>query len=252
MVDHRTGQEVRALLLSVAVVWLATGLLVLHPLYRAIGSTWLGRAGGLPDSVMWLTCAAEVALGLRVALGEPSTWVTALQTAMVAGFTVILGFADPSLLVHPVGVLMKNLPLVAALWAAWLVAREGWTDRAQWLLRWGMAVIWVTEGLFPKILFQTPWELSIVVGSGLVPIDAALFLKLMGLAQIASGVAALLLRGRALRVLLGCQVAALVALPLLVSWQDPALWLHPFGPLTKNAPIVVGTWLVMRRCSTSS
>ncbi|MHC4393776.1 MAG: hypothetical protein ACYTFT_04435 [Planctomycetota bacterium] len=29
-----------------------------------------------------------------------------------------------------------------------------------------MAVIWITEGLFPKILYQQPWEIEIVAGSG--------------------------------------------------------------------------------------
>ena len=252
MVDHKTGQEVRALLLAVAVVWLATGLLVLHPGYRAVGSVWLIRAGGLPDSVMWATCGFEVLLGLAVAGGSPSTGLTALQTVMVVAFTAILGVASPSLLVHPVGVLSKNLPLLAALWTAWLVAREGWTDRAKWLLRVGMALIWVTEGLFPKILFQTDWEIAIVAGSGLAPMDASSFLVVMGVLQIASGVAALLLRGRALQNLLACQVAALVALPVLVGMQEPDLWVHPFGPLTKNVPIIAGTVVVMRRCSTSS
>jgi len=240
------------LLLSVAFVWFATGLLVLHPNYRAIGSVWLERAGGLPDWVMWATCGGEVLLAGVVARGQPSTALTALQTAMVVAFTVILGVADPRLLVHPVGVLTKNLPLLAVLWTAWRVAREGWTARAQWLLRGGMALIWITEGLFPKILFQRPWELDIVSGSGLVPIDASIFLVGMGLAQIASGIAALTLRGRPLQILLACQVAALVALPILVSMQEPLLWVHPFGPLTKNVPIVVGTVMVMRRCSTSS
>jgi DoxX-like family len=39
-----------------------------------------------------------------------------------------------------------------------------------------------------------------------------------------------------------------VVLPLLVSWQHPLLWFHPFGPMTKNLPILFGTLLVLRRC----
>ena len=49
---------------SVAFVWLATGLLVLHPYYREQGQEALGRLG-LPDWFMYATCAAEVLLGLR-------------------------------------------------------------------------------------------------------------------------------------------------------------------------------------------
>src|SRR5262249_33455540 len=130
--------------------------------------------------------------------------------------------------------------------AAWLLRREGWTPRAAWLLRGGMAIIWITEGLFPKVLFQAGWEVVLVRRSGLVPGDAAAFLRLMGACEALSGVAALLLRGRPLRWLLGAQMAALVVLPVLVGWLEPRLWVHPFGPLTKNVPILVGTALLWR------
>ena len=71
----------------------------------------------------------------------------------------------------------------------------------------------------------------------------------MGAGQVASGILALLLRGNWLQLLLWCQVLSLVVLPLLVSWQLPLLWIHPFGPLTKNLPILAGTIVVARRCS---
>lgn len=238
--------EVRALSAAVGVVWLATGLLVFHPVYREIGAAELG-ALGLPVWLMHVTCGAEIALGLRVVLGRPSTWLVAIQVALVLGFTTILGATQPMLLVHPFGVLTKNVPLVAALVAAWLVDREGWSKRACAVLRTGMAVIWITEGLFPKILFQQPMELAIVEQSGLVPMDASFFLVLLGAAQILAGALALGLSGRPLRILWGLQAGALLLLPLLVSLQDPSVWVHPFGPMLKNVPIVVGTGLLAWR-----
>ncbi|MEW5743473.1 MAG: DoxX-like family protein [Myxococcota bacterium] len=47
---------------------------------------------------------------------------------------------------------------------------------------------------------------------------------------------------------MSAQVAALVVLPVLVGWQDPTLFVHPFGPLTKNLPVIAGTVGVLRRC----
>jgi hypothetical protein len=230
----------------VGVVWLVTGALVLHPHYRTIGATELS-ALGLPVWLMPLTCGAELALGLRVVFGRPSTWLVTVQVALVIGFTAILGATQPMLLVHPYGVLTKNVPLLAALVAAWWADREGWSVRAFRVLRAGMAVIWITEGLFPKILFQQPTELLLVEQSGLVPMDASFFLVLLGAAQILAGALALGLSGRPLRVLWGLQAAALVALPLLVTLQNPLVWVHPFGPLLKNVPIVVGTALLALR-----
>jgi uncharacterized protein YqjF (DUF2071 family) len=230
----------RALLVSVAFVWLATGVSVVHPYYREIGDSYLGRIG-LPSWIMVATCAFEVALGLRVALGRASTWLVAFQLALVLGFTTILGVTEPLLLAHPFGVLSKNLPLLAALGTAWLVEREGFSSRAERLLRVGMASIWITEGLFPKILFQQSMELEVVRRSGLVPVEPSTFLLFMGAAQVASGIAVLVLDGRARRALLACQAASLLVLPLLVALPEPTLFVHPFGPMTKNVPILAGT-----------
>lgn len=243
--------DVRWLRLSVAGVWLATGFAVLHPYYRSIGEAYLEPLG-LPPWVMWATCAFEVALGLWVAIAPPSRLDTALQVSMVAVFTAILAVSEPMLLASPFGVLTKNLPLVAVLVSALLVTRGGWSPRALWLLRGGVAVIWITEGIVPKILFQQQVELAVVEGSGLVPFDASLFLVILGVAQALSGVLALVLRERLLTWLLYCQASALVVLPLLVSVQDPLLWFHPFGPMTKNLPIIAGTLIAARRCSSPS
>jgi hypothetical protein len=225
---------------SVALVWLATGLLVLHPAYRQEGMKQLDRLG-LPAEVMYATCLGEIVLGLRVAVGRADTWLTALQVILISGFTAILAFTDPALLVHHLGVLTKNLPLVAVIVTAWLVEREGWTRRAEWWLRIGLALIWLTEGLFPKIVFPSPVERALVTNSGLVAGDPATFLHILGIAEIAAGLCLLVLRGRLLQAALAMQALALVALPLLVAWQDPLLWVHPFGPLTKNVPILAAT-----------
>ncbi len=231
---------------GIAFVWLATAVSVLHPSYREIGQGYLDRIH-MPEWLMWVTCAFELILGLRVGLGPAKTWITVLQASMIVCFTAILAVSDPMLLAHPFGVLSKNLPMLAVIGVAWLIEREGWTPRALWLLRVGMAVIWITEGLLPKVFFQQEFELEVVRNSGLVPFDAGVFLMGMGIAQALSGVAVLVLRGPLLRFVLACQFAALLALPLVVSAQDLTLWVHPFGPMTKNIPILVGTFVVLIR-----
>ncbi len=244
----RDELPIQILRFGAASIWLATGLLVLHPEYRRIGLEQLAETGGLPGWIMVATCVVEVLLGLRV-LGRAASWLVGLQVGMVAAFSVILAVREPMLLAHPFGVLTKNIPLLAVLGTLWLVEREGFTRRARWLLRGGVAAIWITEGLFPKILFQQPFELELVAQSGLVPVDASAFLVFMGLCQIGSGVAALVLTGRLQRFVLACQLGGLVVLPVLVARWDPTLWVHPFGPLTKNLPIVAGTIVVMMRAS---
>lgn len=187
-------------------------------------------------------------LGVLILVLPPRWWLMAVQVGGVSVFTIILAALEPMLLVHPFGVLSKNYPFLALAVATWLLGREGFSARALWTLRGGMALVWITEGIFPKLLFQQPLELAVVEGSGLVPMSASRFLMLLGVAQAVSGVLALVLKGAPLRWLLLAQLAALVVLPTLVSWQDPLLWFHPFGPLTKNLPVIAGTVAVFRRC----
>ncbi len=230
---------------GIALVWLATGLLVLHPAYREVGSFYLHRLG-LPDWLMFVTCGLEVLLGLRVLLGPAATWLAILQAAMILGFTAILAFLDPMLLVHPFGYLTKNVPLLAMIGTAWLLEREGWSVRAYWLLRAGIGLIWISEGLLPKVLFQQETELRLVAESGLMAGDPGDYLFWLGLAEAASGVAVLMFPPRLMRIILACQIAALVVLPLAISWQHPELWLHPFGGMTKTVAILIGSIVLIR------
>lgn len=246
MSEAGTRGELRVMKLGAASIWFTTALGVLHPFYREVGGAFLERLG-LPSWLMWATCAGELVLAVVVVASRPGTVLFVLQAGAVATFTLILAALEPMLLVHPYGVLSKNYPFLALVTATWLVEREGWSPRATWVLRGGMALVWVTEGLFPKILFQQPMEVSVVANSGLVPMSPEGFLRILGAAQLVSGVLVLVLRGRVLQVLLGAQVFALVVLPLLVSWQEPTLWVHPFGPMTKNLPIIAGTLMALLR-----
>jgi uncharacterized membrane protein YphA (DoxX/SURF4 family) len=250
-VTPKPPTEVRWLCLSIAAVWLATGVAVLHPYYREVGAEYLAPLG-LPPAVMIATCVAEVVLGLRVALGRPATWVTALQVLLILGFTTILACSAPWLLVNPFGMVTKNLTLLAAIGTAWLVDREGWTPRARWLLRGGMALIWITEGVLPKIFFQQDVELKIATETMPLSVDPRTILLVIGICQAVSGVLVLLLRGRPLQVVLVAQIVALVVLPIVVGFLSWHLWVHPFMPLVKNLPILVGTVLVLLYCTEPS
>jgi uncharacterized membrane protein YphA (DoxX/SURF4 family) len=231
---------------SLAFIWLATGLGVLSPYYRAIGAESLGRLG-MPPWLMIATCVFEVLLGLRVLLGRADTWLVLLQGAMIVVFTVLLGISQPALLVDPFGVLTKNLPLLSILATLWLLEREGWTPRALWILRAGMASIWFLDGLFPCLLVQSA-ELRQLVGFLGLPLgDPGQTLAILGGSQAVLAVLVLVLRGWPLRLLLLLQAVGVVVITILVTRFDPRLWFHPFGPLTKNVPILLGTLVVLDR-----
>jgi hypothetical protein len=215
---------------AVAFVWLWTGIAVLHPYYRELGEAFLAPLG-LPSAIMYATCAAEVLLGLRVALGRAATWVTLLQLALIAGFTLILSVSQPELWLDPLGVLTKNLPLFAMIGTAWSLEREGWSDRAYRLLQGGLILFWVVDGLFAWLLspvasFVHPnWQVGCL--------ELVLALTLFRL----PGCPALLI--------LLAHVMYLLIMIGVATVRDPLLWFHPFGPLTKYVAVLVGTLVLM-------
>jgi DoxX-like protein len=239
--DGASRAAARWLRWGVAFVWLWTGLAVLHPHYRELGTAYLAPLG-LPAWVMYATCAAEVLLGLRVALGRAATWVTVLQIVMIAGFTAILSGSHPALWLDPLGMLSNNLALVVMIGSAWLLEREGWSARASRLLPGGLAAFWLIDGLLHSFVTHAPRAESI-------------FLVLVGWqrrCELAVAVFVFLARFRGftfvLYLLLCLQVTALLAV-IVVAWHhDPSLWFHPFGPLTKNVAVLVATFIVMYWC----
>ena len=117
-------------------------------------------------------------------------WLAALQAMLILGFSMILTATRPELWLHPLGLLTKNLPLLAILVVLWRLDHRGWDALGEWALRVGMAVIWLTGGLAALFLYGLP--LSELARAGVfVPLDAANGLRLLGILSAASGVAAL-------------------------------------------------------------
>jgi hypothetical protein len=242
--DRMSTYPTLTLRVPIAFIWLVTGLGVLHPFYREVGRDYLGRLG-LPEWFMYAACVLEVLLALDVLLMPPRHWLTLGQVTLIGFYTILLACFEPPLLVNPFGVLSKNIPLIALILAAQFVESEGWSARALWTLRAGMAFIWIWEGLLPCVFFQDDMLSKALAITGLSSDNLRLLLIVMGLAQAGGGVAALLLRGRLLQLLLACQVLGLIVISVLVTIYDPLLWWHPFGPVTKNIPLILGTALAM-------
>jgi hypothetical protein len=211
---------------GVAFVWLWTGLAVLHPHYRELGTAYLAPLG-LPAEVMYAACAAEVLLGLRVALGRAATWVTVVQIVLIAGFTAILSATQPALWLVPLGALTKNLPLLAIIGTAWLLEREGWSERACRLLEGGLVAFWVVDGVAGWLLAREAYIFGATWPYGLIEV----------------GLALVLLRppGCSALVILLAHVLYILLIVGFASLRAPLLWFHPFGPLSKYVAVLVAT-----------
>ncbi|WP_031432997.1 NAD(P)H-binding protein [Methylomarinum vadi] len=105
------------------------------------------------------------------------------------------------------------------------------------LLRLSIAMVWLWSGLVS--LFFYPHELSydLLAGTGISGIAAPLALYGLALMDIALGLATLML-SRPRRLLL-LQFGIVLLYTLTVGISLPEFWLHPFGPIVKNIPLLI-------------
>jgi hypothetical protein len=116
------------------------------------------------------------------------------------------------------------------------------------LCRAALALVFFWEGLFPKILFPSPYEIALVDRTGLAPLPAAEFLPWLGAVEIAMA-GLLLFRRTAAATALVCAALMLFFMAAL-PFTEPILWANPFGALSKNFGLLacaVGAVMTHRR-----
>lgn len=103
------------------------------------------------------------------------------------------------------------------------------TKRAAQVL---LGLVWILNGLVPKILEVRPTEIELVRDSQLFVGSPEATLAGLGAAEVAAGL--WLLSGRAERAAVVTTTAAMVFLATIVAWIDPASLTDPYGGLSKN------------------
>ena len=106
---------------SLVAVWLWTGVVSLTQWQGE--STALLQAGGISSAPLqaWLIgggAAVDIAIALWLLL-RPGRLAYAAALAGMLAMTVIATWLLPTLWLHPLGPLLKNGPLAAALWLLW-------------------------------------------------------------------------------------------------------------------------------------
>lgn len=110
------------------------------------------------------------------------------------------------------------------------------------LLRISVAFVWIWTGVVSLGLYPRASSYDLLARTGA---PAALFpLLLYGAAalDLLLGAASLLLRNR--RALWLIQMALIGAYTLIISIKLPEYWLHPYGPILKNLPMLAALYLL--------
>ncbi len=115
------------LLVSIAAVWIGSGLVTLFGFPHETSETWLLRVG-IPEAWTGVTLTfaslLDIVLGIAMFFHRQLRLVLALQLILIVGFTAILTLGMPELWLHPFGPLLKNLPLFCATLLLWTLARQ--------------------------------------------------------------------------------------------------------------------------------
>jgi uncharacterized membrane protein YphA (DoxX/SURF4 family) len=110
------------------------------------------------------------------------------------------------------------------------------------ICRVALGLVWLYEGLVPKLLFVRPDQIDLVERSGLYFGTPELFLQLLGAAQVACGL--WLLAGFAERLAVFTATTGMVVLIVLVARANPAMLTDPYGALIKDLCLIACAFTV--------
>ena len=112
------------------------------------------------------------------------------------------------------------------------------------LLRLVLAFVWIWSGVVSAFLYPQPLALELLHEVGVpVGLDIPL-LYLASFLDISIGILTLI--GYRLQTMLSLQMLVIAVYTLLLSFLAPYHWLHPFGPVLKNLPLLVSIYILSR------
>ena len=110
------------------------------------------------------------------------------------------------------------------------------------LLRVSIALVWIVTGIVSFGLYPVEASYQLLARVGVPDTLAPLFLYGAATFDLFLGIATLLVRGRPLLWL--CQLALILFYTAVISVRMPEFWLHPYGPLLKNLPMLAAIYLL--------
>jgi uncharacterized protein YbjT (DUF2867 family) len=112
------------------------------------------------------------------------------------------------------------------------------------LLRWSIALVWIVTGLVSLGLYPRESSYALLARVGVPETWFPLLLYGAAVMDFVFGIATLLLRNR--QWLWFAQMAVIVLYSVIITVRLPEFWLHPFGPLLKNLPMLAGIFLLQQ------
>jgi uncharacterized protein YbjT (DUF2867 family)/uncharacterized membrane protein YphA (DoxX/SURF4 family) len=117
--------------------------------------------------------------------------------------------------------------------------------QSEWLLlvlRLSIALVWIVTGIVSLGLYPVEESYALLARVGITGWLAPVMLYGAALLDLCFGVATLVLKKRYWLWL--AQLSVILFYTFIISWRLPEFWLHPYGPLLKNLPMLAAIWLL--------
>jgi uncharacterized protein YbjT (DUF2867 family) len=112
------------------------------------------------------------------------------------------------------------------------------------LLRLSVSLVWIFTGIVSLGLFPKEASYELLFRVGVPAVWAPFLLYSAAMLDLVFGFAALIRRHR--RVLWVAQMVLIAGYTLIITIRMPEFWLHPYGPLLKNLPMLAAIYLLYR------
>jgi len=135
--------------------------------------------------------------------------------------------------------------------AAFIAPREAAAARTQarlaWLLpllRVSVAIVWIVTGIVSLGVYPVDASYALLGRVGVPPALRPLMLYGAASLDLVLGALVFVLAADARRWLWRTQAALIVVYSALIAWRLPGFWIHPYGPMLKNIPLLAGLVLL--------
>jgi len=111
------------------------------------------------------------------------------------------------------------------------------------LLRYMIAFLWVLTGVVSAFVYPIEQSYAMLAKVGIEGIWAPIMLYGAATMDIALGLATLM--AYRLSLVGGIQIAVIALYTIIITFSQPEQWIHPFGPVSKNLPLIIATLMMI-------
>jgi hypothetical protein len=195
---------------------------------------------GLPPARVWRVPMPLVRLAARAGRWWPGALLDTESLAMLERGNTAPVDDTTALLGHPPRAVERFI-------APGLAPHAGVTAQLAWLLpllRLSIALVWIVTGVLSLGLYPVADSYALLARLGVTGALAAVLLYGAAALDLVLGVLTLTLR-RQRHLLWLTQLGLILGYTALISWRLPEFWLHPYGPILKNIPMLAAIVMLM-------